>query len=147
MEKRALAVVLATHFFAATFAAGLPTLGRPKVQQGSKAAASSAAVADLQKTFAEGEGALQRGELEAAEAAFRKVLAADPRAGAAYANLGVIAMRSRSWDQALLLLQRAEKLEPKMAGIRLNVGLVKYRRGDYAGAIAPLTSVVLDQPE
>jgi len=90
---------------------------------------------------------LQRGELEAAEAAFRKVLATEPRAGAAYANLGVIAMRREQWDQALTLLEKAAKLEPKMAGIRLNIGLVKYRSGDYAGAIAPLASVVHDQPE
>jgi tetratricopeptide (TPR) repeat protein len=34
-----------------------------------------------------------------------------------------------------------------MAGIRLNIGLVKYRRGDYSGAIAPLASVVRDQPD
>jgi len=51
------------------------------------------------------------------------------RSGAAYANLGVIAMRRKEWDHALSLLQRAEKLEPKMAGIRLDIGLVKYRRG------------------
>jgi tetratricopeptide (TPR) repeat protein len=34
-----------------------------------------------------------------------------------------------------------------MSGIRLNIGLVKYRRSDYAGAIAPLASVVRDQPD
>jgi tetratricopeptide (TPR) repeat protein len=56
-------------------------------------------------------------------------------------------MRRKEWDHALTLLQRAEKLEPKMSGIRLNIGLVKYRRGDYAGAIAPLASVVRDQPD
>jgi len=40
---------------------------------------------------------LQSGDLQAAEDAFRKVLAADPKAGAAYANLGVIAMRRKQW--------------------------------------------------
>jgi cytochrome c-type biogenesis protein CcmH/NrfG len=74
-------------------------------------------------------------------------MAADRRAGAAYANLGVIAMRRKDWDHALSLLQRAAKLEPKMAGVRLDIGLVNYRRGDYAGAIAPLASVVRDQPD
>ena len=66
---------------------------------------------------------------------------------AAYANLGVIAMRRKQWDRALELLQKAEKLDPKMAGVRLNIGLVKYRRGDYPGAIEPLASVVRDQPD
>src|SRR6266404_4550861 len=153
MNTGALVLVLAANFYAATLAGGLRALRlaepslRWSVAQASSAGANSPGVADVQKTFAEGEAALQRGELETAEAAFRKVLSADSRAGAAYANLGVIAMRRKDWDHALLLLQRAEKLEPKMAGVRLDIGLVKYRRGDYAGAIAPLASVVRDQPD
>src|SRR6266566_2122874 len=87
------------------------------------------------------------GDLDEAEAAFRQVLAADPRAGSAYANLGVIAMRRKEWDHAITLLEKAEKLEPNMAGIRLNIGLVEYRRGNYAAAIAPLSSVLRDQPD
>ena len=66
---------------------------------------------DPQTWFARGQAALQAGELDSAEADFRKVAAADPRAGAAFANLGVIAMRRKQWDQALALLQKAERLE------------------------------------
>src|SRR6266702_7747915 len=51
--------------------------------------------------FAKGQAALQSGDLDSAESAFRKVLAADPNAGAAYANLGVIEMRRKDWDEAL----------------------------------------------
>jgi Flp pilus assembly protein TadD len=102
---------------------------------------------DPQAWFAKGQAALQTGDLDAAEAAFRQVLAADPRAGSAYANLGVIAMRRKDWDRAILQLQKAQKLEPKMGGIRLNIGLVEYRRGNYAAAIAPLSSVLRDQPD
>ena len=76
---------------------------------------------DAQAWFAKGQTALQAGDLDTAEAAFRRVLEADPRAGSAYANLGVIAMRRKDWDHAIGLLQKAEKLEPKMAGIRLNI--------------------------
>jgi Flp pilus assembly protein TadD len=102
---------------------------------------------DPEAAFAQGQAALQSGDLATAEAAFRRVLSVDPQSGAAYANLGVIAMRRKEWDHALSLLQTAEKLEPKMSGIRLNIGLVKYRRGDYAGAVTPLASVVRDQPD
>jgi len=98
-------------------------------------------------SFAQGQAALQSGDLAAAEAAFRRVLSVDPNSGAAYADLGVIAMRRKEWDRAISLLQKAEKLEPKMSGIRLNIGLVNYRRGDYTAAIAPLASVVRDQPD
>src|ERR1700739_4765953 len=126
MKDGALLLVWAANFYAAAPAGDLAALRlaepslRWSVAQSSSAAANSPAVADVQKTFAEGEDALRRGELDGAEAAFRKVLAADPRSGAAYANLGVIAMRRKDWDHALSLLQKAEKLEPKMAGIRLD---------------------------
>src|SRR5690349_23185182 len=83
--------------------------------------------ADPKASFAEGQAALQRGDLDAAEADFHKVLSLDPRSGAAYANLGVIAMRRQQWDHALALLQKAQALDPKMTGIRLNIGLIKYR--------------------
>ena len=116
-------------------------------QQPPASVAPTAHEADPKGLFAKGQAALQANDLDAAEAAFRKVLTVDPRAGAAYANLGVIAMRRKQWDHALALLQKAEKLDPKMAGIRLNIGLVKYRRGDYAGAKPPLTSVLRDQPD
>ena len=97
--------------------------------------------------FAEGQAALQKGDLEAAEAAFRRVLTVDPASGAAYSNLGVIAMRRKEWDKAITLLRKAEALEPKMAGIRLNIGLAEYRRGNYSAAIAPFASVLREQPD
>lgn len=97
--------------------------------------------------FAEGQAALQEGDLNAAEAAFRRVLGVDPASGAAYSNLGVIAMRRKEWDKAITLLRKAESLDPKMAGIRLNIGLVEYRRGNYSAAIAPFASVLREQPD
>src|SRR5260370_11022936 len=134
MQRGTLVLVLAANFYAATLAGGLRALRlaepslRWSVAQASSAGANSPGVADVQKTFAEGEAALQRGELETAEAAFRKVLSADPRAGAAYANLGVIAMRRKDWDHALSLLQKAERLEPQMDGIRLVIGSGQFRQ-------------------
>jgi tetratricopeptide (TPR) repeat protein len=102
---------------------------------------------DLKVLFAQGEAALQRGDLHEAELNFRAVIAADPRAGSAWANLGVIAMRRKEWDHALTLLQKAAALEPKMSGIRLNIGLVQFRRANYAAAIAPFSTVLRDQPD
>jgi tetratricopeptide (TPR) repeat protein len=56
-------------------------------------------------------------------------------------------MRRKEWNQALRLLEKAAKLEPKVSGIRLNIGLVYYHQGEYGAAIAPLSSVVRDQPD
>jgi tetratricopeptide (TPR) repeat protein len=56
-------------------------------------------------------------------------------------------MRRKDWDRAMAMLQKAERLAPKESGIRLNIGLVEYRRGNYAAAIKPLSSVVRDLPD
>src|SRR6266700_5002877 len=108
---------------------------------------SAAEHADLEKIFQRGQMALQQGDLEAAETDFRRVLQSDPRAAAAYVNLGVIEMRRKNWDKALAELRHAEKLAPKMPGIRLNIGLAEYKRANYAEAIAPLSAAMRDQPE
>ena len=55
-------------------------------------------------------------------------------------------MRRKQWDRAIQLLRKAEALDPKMAGIRLNIGLVEYHRGNYSAAIAPLASVLREEP-
>jgi len=146
------------HSLATVLVMGLPLVGvwpafarfaaeRTAEQQSSPSPAVASQRMDPQSWFAKGQTALQNGDLDAAEAAFRHVLSADLRSGGAYANLGVIAMRRKNWDHAIRLLRKAETLEPKMAGIRLNIGLVEYRRGNYAAAIAPLASVVRDQPD
>src|SRR6202158_2106562 len=123
-----------------------PVLEGAAERQSSTPPISGTARIGPQAWFAKGQAALQNGDLDAAETAFRQVIAGDPNAGAAYSNLGVISMRRKDWDHAITLLRKAEKLEPRMAGIRLNIGLVEYRRGNYAAAIAPLSSVLRDQP-
>jgi tetratricopeptide (TPR) repeat protein len=102
---------------------------------------------EIASLFAQGEAALYAGELDRAEADFKKVLAADPSAAGAYANLGVIAMRKQQWQRALDLLHKADRLAPTVAGIRLNIGLVYYRQNEFQLAIAPFESVVRDQPQ
>src|ERR1700730_2087035 len=75
--------------------------------QGASPIATATPSHDPRILFAKGEASLQSGDLAAAEAAFRGVLAVDPKAGGAYANLAVIAMRRKDWDHALNLLQKA----------------------------------------
>jgi Flp pilus assembly protein TadD len=65
-----------------------------------------ATAADPQQLFHEGEAALKKNNLDSAERSFRGVLALDPQAAGAYANLGVIAMPRRQWPQALETLPR-----------------------------------------
>jgi tetratricopeptide (TPR) repeat protein len=103
--------------------------------------------ADPAKLFQQGQDALAHGRLDEAERDFRGVLQADPQAGGAYANLGVVYMRRKQWNKALESLQKAEHLMPQVAGIRLNIGLAYYRQNEFLKAIPPFESVVRDQPD
>jgi len=97
--------------------------------------------------FQHGEDALNRGRLNQAEHDFRQILALDPQAGAAYANLGLVYMRRKQWSKALEMLRKAERMLPQVAGIRLNIGLTYYRQNEFLLAIPLFESVVRDQPD
>src|SRR5580658_5531309 len=97
--------------------------------------------------FQHGEDALNRGRLNEAERDFRQILALDPQAGAAYANLGVVYMRRKQWTKALEMLRKAQRMLPQMAGIRLNIGLAYYRQNEFLLAVPLFESVVRDQPD
>ena len=97
--------------------------------------------------FERGEAALKAGNLVAAEADFRRVLALDPKSVGAYANLGVVYMRKKQWPEAIALLRKAERLAPTVPGIRLNIGLAYYRQSNFQAAIPPFRSVVREQPD
>ena len=103
--------------------------------------------AAVQEAYTAGEQALKRGDLDAADSAFLKVLKLAPTDVGARANLGVVAMRRHNWKQALEYLDEAEKLAPQVTGIRLNIGLAHYRAADYRGAIRPFESVLREQPD
>ena len=45
------------------------------------------------------------------------------QSGAAYTNLGVVYMRRKQWAKAVSTLEKAERLMPETAGVRLNIGL------------------------
>ena len=99
------------------------------------------------QVFQRGQEALNQGKLDEAERDFREVLAIDPQAAGAYANLGVVHMRRKQWAQALTNLNKAEHLMPQVAGIRLNIGLVYFRQNEFLKAIPPFESVVREQPD
>ncbi len=109
--------------------------------------AASGPAADPAQLFQAGQDALNHARLDDAEHDFRQVLAADPQAGGAYANLGVVYMRRKQWTKALEMLRKAEHLMPQVAGIRLNIGLAYYRQNEFLKAIPPFESVVRDQPD
>ena len=93
---------LAALYVVARAAWGLPpTGGKRAFQQSASTKGGAAPNSNPQAWFGKGQAALQSGDLDTAEAAFRKVIEIDPRSGAAYSNLGVIAMRRKEWDRAI----------------------------------------------
>jgi tetratricopeptide (TPR) repeat protein len=114
---------------------------------GRNASPSTAAAVDPQRLFEQGEAALKANDLAGAERCFRAVLRLDPQAASAYANLGVVDMRRRQWQDALKMLHKAQRLAPQMSGIQLDIGLVYYRQNDFPSAIAPFAAVVKGAPD
>ncbi len=96
----------------------------------------------VQDAYQAGEMALQQGDLAGAKKSFLRVLELVPNDVGARVNLGVVLMRERNWPQALAYLSQAEKLAPQVSGIRLNVGLVHYKQGEYGAAIPEFESVL-----
>ncbi len=132
-------------------AAALPpqtsSQGMPSTPRNDAPVAPSGAPADPAQLFQAGQNALNQDRLEEAERDFRQVLALNPQAGGAYANLGVVYMRRKQWTKALQMLRKAEHLLPREAGIRLNIGLAYFRQNEFLKAIPPFESVVRDQPD
>lgn len=101
---------------------------------------------DPAKLFAEGTRALSTGDLVQAETSFHAVVRLNPSSGAAYSNLGVIAMRQKRWSAALSALSNAERLAPSLTGVRLNMGLVYYRINDFRSASPEFAYVLVHEP-
>src|SRR5712664_2766340 len=108
LHTLATALVISLPLAGAWPAFARPAAERTAEQQSSPSPAGASHRMDPQAWFAKGQAALQNGDLDVAEAAFHQVLVADPGAGSAYANLGVVAMRRKDWDHAIELLHRAE---------------------------------------
>lgn len=134
-------IAVPSVFFVLTFFGELSAQSSPPAQK------ESVRFADAAEVFSSGQRALNEGHLEEADQDFRKVIAIDPHAGAAYANLGVVSMRRKQWHQAREYLRHAEKLMPQEPGIRLNIGLTFYRQSDFLKAIPEFQSVVRDRPQ
>ena len=100
----------------------------------------------IRQEYAGGQAALQQGDLAGAEKCFLAVLKLAPDDVGSRVNLGVVCMREKKWPQAIKYLSEAEKLAPRVAGIRLNIGLAHYDAGEYAAAVPAFESVLLDQP-
>ncbi|TDD77655.1 tetratricopeptide repeat protein [Actinomadura darangshiensis] len=83
----------------------------PDAPEGEQQPADAADVPAEDPVYAQAEDALQRGDLDAAKAAFERILAADPRDGQAKQGLALVqlSLRVRSLDAERVLQEASEK--------------------------------------
>lgn len=96
--------------------------------------------------FAAGQTALVKGDLNTAEADFRRVLTFESHSLPARANLGVVYMRRKNWTRALAEFRIAEQQAPANPGLELNIGLIHFHQGEFAAAVKPFQLVLARQP-
>ena len=100
------------------------TPDRPAARQGARgASAASAAAVD------EGVAALDRGDGDAARAAFNKALSLNPRDADAHRYLGLLADRAGDLQSAARHFAEAARLTPASASARNNYGVILLRLG------------------
>lgn len=110
-------------------------------------AAQSNAPNEVQAIFAHGEKALADKQYPAAREDFSRLLRLGVHTAPVYSNLGVVYLRSGRPDEAIKMLQSAEKLAPAVAGIRLNLGLAYFREREFKVASRYFGEALSLQPD
>jgi tetratricopeptide (TPR) repeat protein len=105
-------------------------------------AAQSTTPKEVQAIFAHGQKALADKQYPAAREDFSRLLRLGVRTAPVYSNLGVVYLHSGRPDEAIKMLESAERLAPTVAGIRLNLGLAYFREREFKLA-APYFGEVL----
>ena len=89
----------------------------------------------------------QAGDLAAAEALYRQVLAGDPRHDGALHYLGILACQCGQWEMAAALIGEAVAIRPDQADARNNLGTALWRQGKAAAAAAEFTAALALKPD
>ena len=77
----------------------------------------------------------QEGKIAEAEADWRSLLSSQPNDAEAYAHLGLLEARQEHYKEAIVLYRKALSLNPKMPGLRLNLGLAYFKAGELPEAV------------
>ena len=88
----------------------------------------------------------QQGQNAEAEAAWRLYLNAHPSNPEPYAHLGLLEARQEHYSDAVPLYRKALTLNPKMPGLRLNLGLALFKAGDLKPALQEFKLLIKSQP-
>lgn len=101
----------------------------------------------VQDPLAEGQRAFQAGDLAAAEAAFRKHLAAHPNSAEALSNLAAVHARRQQYPEAVHLYRNALKADPSLTPVHFNLAVSLIQLREYAPAAAHLRTFLKGFPK
>jgi tetratricopeptide (TPR) repeat protein len=88
----------------------------------------------------------QQGNVAEADAAWRSILTAHPGDGEASAHLGLLEARQQHYKEAIPLYRKALAVDPKMPGVRLNLGLAQFKGGELKEAIQTFLRLLKSAP-
>ena len=88
----------------------------------------------------------QQGRASDAEAAWQAIATANPADAEAFAHLGLLRARQEHYPQAIQAYRKALALNPKIPGLRLNLGLSYFKSGDMHSAVATLEPLLRATP-
>ncbi len=106
--------------------------------------AGQIAVPDQQRQAAL--GLEQRGENVEAEAAWRTYLQVHPSSSEAYAHLGLIEAHQARYEEAVPLYRKALSLNPRVPGLRMNLGLALFKAGEMKEALLEFNQLLRGAP-
>lgn len=89
----------------------------------------------------------REGKLAEAEVAWAALAKQNPLKAEPLAHLGLIESKQEHYLEAIKHYRRAMALNPKMPGLRLNLGLALFKASDYQQTIADLDPLLKAQPE
>jgi tetratricopeptide (TPR) repeat protein len=81
-----------------------------------------------------------------AETAWRAFSKVHPASAEPYAHLGLLEAKQERYQQAVPLYRKAFALDPKMAGLRLNLGLSLFKSGAMNDAVKTLKPLLMEKP-
>src|SRR5438067_9344508 len=84
----------------------------------------------------------QQGRLTEAEKGWTLIVKRTPRDAGAFASLGVVLSKQQKYPEAAVAYRKALALNPKLPGIRLNLGLAEFKQGHFQAAIPALAAVL-----
>jgi Flp pilus assembly protein TadD len=133
--------------FQATYVDYRISLGEPtylpdvklQTQAAAQAASGGKAAEELGNAFKKATDLAQAGQHDAAEAAFKEILAKSPNIPEVYFNLGYIASQKKDWAAAEAAYQKALELKPGYAEATLSLARVYQDSGQGAKAAEVMT--------